>query len=99
VPLDPVSVLVVEDCKTSLIVELLKAVDCESTRVLHVLELAGLQTFVVVRLSLARRASPAPECESAWNIGRWDSLVSVSPEPGASSHCTSSLVLKQSQHP
>ena len=102
--------LVVEDCKTSLIVELLKAVDCESTRVLHVLELAGLQTFVVVRLSLARRASPvgndllcssqnpsweffwwgkspAPECESAWNIGRWDSLVSVGPEPGTSSLC------------
>ena len=50
--------LVVEDCETSLIVELLKAVDRESTRVLHVLELAGLQTFVVVRLSLASRASP-----------------------------------------
>ena len=50
--------LVVEDGQAGLIVELLKAVDCESTRVLHVLELAGLQTFVVVRLSLARRASP-----------------------------------------
>merc|ERR1719350_2446791 len=80
-PLDPISVLVVEDCKTSLIVKLLKAVDSESTRILHVLELAGLQTLVVVRLSLARRDSPAPECESAWDIGRWDSLVSVGPEP------------------
>ena len=43
--------------------------------------------------------SPAPECESARDIGRWDSLVSVSPEPGTSSHCTLSLFLKQSQHP
>ena len=42
--------------------------------------------------------SPAPECESACDIGRWDSLVSVGPEPGTSSHCTLSPFQKQSQH-
>jgi len=81
VPLDPVPVLVVEDGKTGLVIELLKAIHSESAWVVHIVELARFQSFVVVGLSLTSNPSPAPECELAWDVGRRDSLVAVGPEP------------------
>ena len=57
----PIPVLVVVDGKAGLIIELLKAIDGEATRVFHIVQLAGFEAFVVVRLPLASLPSPVEE--------------------------------------
>ena len=56
-----IPVLVVVDGKAGLIIELLEAIDGEATRVFHIVQLAGFEAFVVVRLSLASLPSPVEE--------------------------------------
>ena len=53
-----VVLLVVEDGKAGLVIELLKAIHSESAWVVHIVELARFQSFVVVGLSLTSNPSP-----------------------------------------
>ena len=53
-----VVLLVVEDGKTGLVIELLKAIHSESAWVVHIVELARFQSLVVVGLSLTSNPRP-----------------------------------------
>lgn len=81
-PLDAVVVLVVQHGQTSFIVPLLEAFDGQTHIVLDVLQFAGLQAFVVIRLGFAAFSLLAPESIPVSSVCSGDSSVSgTGPEP------------------
>ena len=74
-PLDAVIVLVVEHRQTGLVIELLVALNGQPAGVVHVCQLASLDGRVVVWLGLVILPGPAPECQSAGDVGRRNSFV------------------------
>ena len=74
-PLDAVIVLVVEHRQTGLVIELLVSLYCEAAGVLHVCQLARLDSRVVVWLGLVLFPGPAPKCQSAGDVGWRNSFV------------------------
>ena len=74
-PLDAVIVLVIEHRQTGLVIELLVSLYCEAAGVLHVCQLARLDSRVVVWLGLVILPWSAPKCQSAGDVGRRNSFV------------------------
>ena len=74
-PLDAVIVLVVEDRQTGLIIELLVSLNGQPAGVLHVCQFARLDGRVVIWLGLVILSGPAPECQSAGDVGWRNSFV------------------------
>ena len=65
-----VVLLVVEDGKAGLVIELLKAIHSKSAWVVHIVELARLQSFVVVGLSLTSNPSPVKNLILKQTVGK-----------------------------
>ena len=80
-PLDPISVLVVEDSQACLVVELLQPFDGNANVVLC-LDGTLLDPLVVVRLRDPSLSSARPGRLGMWDIGGWNPPVASSgPEP------------------
>ena len=79
-PLDPVIVLVIKNCQTCFIIELLQPLHSQPAPVPH-LQCSSFYPSKVIWLRFSCISPPAPECESAWDVCWWDPLVTVSPEP------------------
>ena len=80
-PLDTITVLIIQNCQAGLIIKLLQAFYSQSTLVLHLFQFSGFDPSKVVWLGFFGVPLPTPECEPAWNVCWWDPLVAISPEP------------------
>ena len=70
-----VVLLVVEDGKTGLVIELLKALHSKSAWVVHIVELARFQSFVVVGLSLTSNPRPVKNLILKHTVGKSQTIL------------------------